>query len=80
MLHCASYIYNNKHNRNWFKILLFPVCLFMLSCNNSREEEKKVEEDSVVMAEDIAQEDSALLFENNADIWLDLSLNSNKGS
>lgn len=39
-------------------------------------EEQKSEEDSVVVAGDIAKEDSILFFENKADAWLDLSLHN----
>ncbi|MEP6846130.1 MAG: hypothetical protein ABI861_09000 [Panacibacter sp.] len=50
------------------------------SCNNSQEKEKAAVGDSVDIARDIEQEDSTLIFENNTDKWLDLSLNNTIGS
>jgi hypothetical protein len=78
MFYLAPRKYNNKRKIKWAVCLLLCVAL---SCNNAKEkEEKKTEEDSVTMTQDITAEDSALIFENNADKWLDLSLHNNTGS
>ena len=78
MVYWAPGKYSNKRKHKWVVCLL--LCVLSLSCNNAKEEEEKTEEDSITMVQDIAAEDSALIFENNADKWLDLSLHNNAGS
>jgi len=70
--------FNNK------KILalsaVFCILLLISSCNNNGEEDKQLTADSITILQDIAQEDSALIIENKANEWLDLSLNDESGS
>lgn len=46
----------------------------MAACNNDQNEIKQTDTDSLAVTGSIKDEDSALIFENNADAWLDLSL------
>jgi len=71
--------FNKQINK---KYLLLPMLLFVLTvaCNNNKKEETKEAEDSLATTTDIAVEDSVLIFENNADKWLDLSLKNDNAS
>lgn len=75
-------LYSNSTflKRNYFYCFLSILLLSIFSCNNNQnEQEENVEPvlDSFQAAQSIADEDSVLIFENNADKWLDLSLKSN---
>ena len=60
-------------------VLFGAICIaaFLYACNNDTKNEEAQDipvADSVATDESIAQEDSLLFIENNADAWLDLSL------
>lgn len=76
-----DYSTNNSGRKNLFFCFLIIMLVAILSCNSNKD--KEAEEtavpvvDSAQAAQSIAQEDSVLIFENNADKWLDLSLKNN---
>ena len=57
------------------------IMLVIVSCNSNKDKQAQENTepvmDSAQAAQSIAQEDSVLIFENNADKWLDLSLKNN---
>lgn len=64
-------------NKHLLSISLFSSFVVFAACNNGKEpQEQQGRVDSISANESITKEDSSLLFINNADAWLDLSLNN----
>jgi len=64
--------------RNFSYLLLAVLLINIFSCKNKQQETIETTDDSLHVALDIVDEDSMLIFENNADKWLDLSLRNNE--
>lgn len=64
-------------NKRLLRLLLCCLVIAFVSCNNGKEqEEEQGRIDSISATESITKEDSTLFFNNDADAWLDLSLNN----